>query len=83
MLKRMPTGEPGTPEEDAAPGDLSSYWGQQIAFNQLIRMGALAKQGNGRYGAVNGYTMGRCRSWWISFPALMLPPRFVRVGQLQ
>ncbi|KAF6750396.1 glycoside hydrolase family 18 protein [Ephemerocybe angulata] len=47
-----------TATDDTAPaGDLSSMWGQQIAFNQLVRMGALVKKGDGTYGGANGYTM--------------------------
>ncbi|KAF8181050.1 glycoside hydrolase family 18 protein [Pholiota molesta] len=41
-----------------AMGDLSSMWGQQIPFTQLITSGALVKKADGNYGASNGYTMG-------------------------
>ncbi|EPQ50562.1 glycoside hydrolase family 18 protein [Gloeophyllum trabeum ATCC 11539] len=41
-----------------AAGDLSSYYGQQIAFNQIVALGALQKQSNGTYTGANGYTMG-------------------------
>lgn len=41
-----------------AMGDLSSMWGQQIPFTQLITSGALVKNTDGNYGASNGYTMG-------------------------
>ena len=43
---------------EAAAGDLSSYFGQQIAFNQLVALGALVKSSSGTYGGANGYTMG-------------------------
>ncbi|PCH40734.1 glycoside hydrolase family 18 protein [Wolfiporia cocos MD-104 SS10] len=38
-------------------GDLSSYWGQAIAFNQIVELGAL-KQSGGVFVADNGYTEG-------------------------
>ncbi|KJA24940.1 glycoside hydrolase family 18 protein [Hypholoma sublateritium FD-334 SS-4] len=41
-----------------AMGDLSSMWGQQISFSQLISSGALVKNAEGNYEAHNGYTMG-------------------------
>lgn len=43
-----------------ASGDLSSYFGQQIAFSDLISAGALVKSSNGTYTAssANGYTQG-------------------------
>ena len=41
-----------------AMGDLSSMWGQQIAFSQLVSYGALEKNAEGNYEARNGYTMG-------------------------
>ena len=40
-----------------AAGDLSSYFGQQIAFNQIIALGALKKSGS-VYVQANGYTEG-------------------------
>jgi chitinase len=51
------------PKEDvtfqaAATGDLSSYMGQQIPFNELLRLGALTKKSDGTYGQANGYTEG-------------------------
>ncbi|EIN11117.1 glycoside hydrolase family 18 protein [Punctularia strigosozonata HHB-11173 SS5] len=42
---------------EAAAGDLSSYFGQQIAFNQIIALGALKKSGS-VYVQANGYTEG-------------------------
>jgi chitinase len=56
-----PSPHPRVPIQDtsAAPaGDLSSMWGQQIAFKQLLRSGALMKNGDGTYKGANGYTMG-------------------------
>ncbi|KAI0758172.1 glycoside hydrolase family 18 protein [Fomes fomentarius] len=41
----------------SAAGDLSSFFGQQIAFNQLLSMGALKKNSDGTYTGANGYTM--------------------------
>jgi hypothetical protein len=47
------------PERTAAPaGDLSSMWGQQIAFDRLLKMGALKNNGDDIYVGANGYTMG-------------------------
>ncbi|KAI8989856.1 glycoside hydrolase family 18 protein [Trametes punicea] len=42
----------------AAAGDLSSYFGQQIPFNQIVALGALTKTSSGTYVAANGYTEG-------------------------
>ncbi|RXW17813.1 hypothetical protein EST38_g8035 [Candolleomyces aberdarensis] len=54
-----PAGGAGVDSAEAsAPGDLRLMWGQQIAFHQLLSMGALTKKGDGTYGAANGYTMG-------------------------
>lgn len=49
-----------TPTTDvaAAAGDLSSWWGQQIPFNQLLAFGALVKNSDGTYSQANGYTEG-------------------------
>ncbi|KIJ51369.1 glycoside hydrolase family 18 protein [Sphaerobolus stellatus SS14] len=44
--------------EALAAGDLSAYMGQQIAFKDLLRLGALKKLSNGTYGQANGYTEG-------------------------
>ncbi|PPQ82293.1 hypothetical protein CVT25_008443 [Psilocybe cyanescens] len=41
-----------------AQGDLSKMWGQQIAFSQLVELGALNKKQDGSYCGANGYTMG-------------------------
>ncbi|EMD40292.1 glycoside hydrolase family 18 protein [Gelatoporia subvermispora B] len=42
----------------AAAGDLSTYFGQQIPFNQIVALGALKKSSNGTYVQANGYTEG-------------------------
>ncbi len=47
-----------TIEAKAGNGDLSSYFGQQIAFNQIVALGALTKSSNGTYVQANGYTEG-------------------------
>ena len=47
---------------EAAAGDLSAYFGQQIPFNQLVALGALKKNSDGTYGEANGYTMGASRA---------------------
>lgn len=44
-------------EVEAAAGDLSSYYGQQIPFNQIVALGALKKSGS-VYVQNNGYTEG-------------------------
>ena len=44
--------------EAQAAGDLSSYFGQQIPFNQIVALGALKKTSSGTYEGANGYTMG-------------------------
>jgi chitinase len=53
----------------AGSGDLSSFYGKQIAFSQLISGGALVKQADGTYSAKNGYTYGEylpvCHQWSI------------------
>ncbi|KAI0774706.1 glycoside hydrolase family 18 protein [Trametes elegans] len=41
-----------------AAGDLSSYFGQQIPFNQIVALGALSKTSSGTYVGANGYTEG-------------------------
>lgn len=41
-----------------AAGDLSSYFGQEIAFNQIVALGALTKTSSGTYVSANGYTEG-------------------------
>ncbi|TFL02994.1 glycoside hydrolase family 18 protein [Pterulicium gracile] len=40
----------------AAKGDLSSFWGSQVAFNQLLSSGAMVKKADGTYGGGAGYT---------------------------
>ncbi|KAF9484200.1 glycoside hydrolase family 18 protein [Pholiota conissans] len=47
----------GPTKTEPARGDLSSMWGQQISFAELITAGALVKNPDGTYGAANGYTM--------------------------
>jgi len=37
-------------------GDLSSLWGQQVPFNQLLAAGALKKAADGTYKEANGFT---------------------------
>ncbi|PFH50382.1 glycoside hydrolase family 18 protein [Amanita thiersii Skay4041] len=39
-------------------GDLSNFWGQQIAFNQLVESGVLVKGSDGNYRSGQDYTMG-------------------------
>jgi chitinase len=41
----------------AAQGDLSSFWGQQIPFNQIVAYGALTLSGSA-FVQQNGYTEG-------------------------
>lgn len=41
-----------------AAGDLTAFYGQQIAFNQLVSLGAITKASNGTYVQANGYTEG-------------------------
>lgn len=41
-----------------ATGDLSAWYGQQIPFNQIVKLGALKKSSNGTYVEANGYTEG-------------------------
>ena len=41
-----------------ANGDLSAYWGGEIAFSDLIAQGALQETSSGTFVAVNGYTYG-------------------------
>ncbi len=53
-----------------AAGDLSSYFGQQIAFNQIVALGALTKSSSGTYGGANGYTMGESASARSLFAAM-------------
>lgn len=43
---------------DAVAGDLSQWWGSQVAFKQLVSAGALKKQANGTYNGANGFTKG-------------------------
>ncbi|KAH9947184.1 glycoside hydrolase family 18 protein [Amylocystis lapponica] len=41
-----------------AAGDLSSYWGQQIPFNQIVALGALSGASGNTFVQANGYTEG-------------------------
>lgn len=41
-------------------GDLSSYWDQQIPFNQIVALGALQETSEGTFVQANGYTEGSC-----------------------
>lgn len=41
-----------------ADGDLSAYWGGEIAFSNLIAQGVLQEKSSGTFVAVNGYTYG-------------------------
>ncbi|KAK0216319.1 glycoside hydrolase family 18 protein [Armillaria fumosa] len=43
---------------DAVAGDLSQWWGSQVAFKQLVSAGALKKQADGSYNGANGFTKG-------------------------
>jgi chitinase len=57
-----PAAHPRAPPKElsvAPAGDLSSMWGQQIAFKQLVQAGALQKKADGSYIGANGYTHGR------------------------
>jgi chitinase len=47
----------GNTDAAATAGDLSSYLGQQIAFNQIVALGALKPSGSAFIEA-NGYTQG-------------------------
>lgn len=49
---------PETVHTEAAAGDLSAYFGQQIPFNQIVALGALKKSGS-VYVQTNGYTEGK------------------------
>ena len=42
-----------------AGGDLSSYYGQQIAFSDLVAQGALKETSSGTFTGTNGYTYGK------------------------
>ncbi|KAG6820584.1 hypothetical protein H0H93_014811 [Arthromyces matolae] len=47
-------------ESKVAPAStsLSSWWGQQIPFNSIVKSGALVKKSDGTYGQGGGFTMG-------------------------
>lgn len=59
-----------------AMGDLSSMWGQQISFSQLISSGALVQNAEGNYEARNGYTMGM----FSEFSDMTLTPTSDKIG---
>ncbi|KAF5329821.1 hypothetical protein D9619_009056 [Psilocybe cf. subviscida] len=42
----------------AAAANLTKYWGQQVAFKDIVKSGALAKKSDGTYGEAGGFTMG-------------------------
>ncbi|KDR78221.1 hypothetical protein GALMADRAFT_138343 [Galerina marginata CBS 339.88] len=46
-----------TDQVTAATANLQSYWGQQIAFKDIVGSGALVKASNGTYGQGGGFTM--------------------------
>ena len=55
------TQQPPPEGEQFAPlanGDLSSYWGGEIAFSGLISQGVLQESSSGTFVAANGYTYG-------------------------
>lgn len=58
-------------EVTAQFGDLSTLWGQQIAFNQILSVGVLKKQPDGSYHGANGYTKGEYASvFWLFVRAI-------------
>ncbi|KAJ3514277.1 hypothetical protein NLJ89_g2472 [Agrocybe chaxingu] len=44
--------------EVTAQATLTSWWGQQIPFYEIVRAGALVKRSDGNYGQAGGFTMG-------------------------
>ena len=40
-----------------ATANLTAYWGQQIAFKDIVKAGALVKKSDGNYGQAGGFTM--------------------------
>lgn len=50
-----PQGQQSAP---LANGDLSAYWGGEIAFSGLVAQGALQETASGTFVAINGYTYG-------------------------
>lgn len=59
---------------EAEAADLSSYWGQQIAFKDIVKSGALAKKSDGNYGQSGGFTMGwdNCSNTPVSSRCVLL-----------
>lgn len=52
-----------------ASGDLSSYYGQQIAFSDLVAQGALKETSSGTFTVTNGYTYGAYFIVWRALSA--------------
>lgn len=61
--KALANGSGSTLKTLAAKGDLSSFWGSQVAFNQLLSSGAMVKKADGTYGGGAGYTFGSSLSF--------------------
>jgi chitinase len=51
------TSPKGTELQATAAANLTAYWGQQIAFNDIVAAGALVKSSAGTYGQAGGFTM--------------------------
>lgn len=47
-----------TRQVEAAAGGLTSWWGQQVPFNEIVKSGALVKGSDGNYKGGAGFTMG-------------------------
>lgn len=45
--------------EVRANANLTSWWGQQIPFSEIVKSGALVKKSDGNYGEGGGFTMGK------------------------
>lgn len=65
-----------------AAGDLSGYFGQQIAFSTLVSAGALQKNSDGTYTAngANGYTQGMSHMSTAMWPSNL--PYLKSLGRL-
>lgn len=59
-------------------GDLSSMWGQQIPFAQLVSSGALVKNNDGNYDGHNGYITGVLSH--CSACRFTITNRYIRMG---
>lgn len=55
-----------------ASGDLSSFYGQQIAFRDLVAQGALKETSSGTFTGNNGYTYSAYSVVWRAFRRLIL-----------